>query len=36
MMAAEINFRKLEAPQVVDEVAHGAKSDNGEEVRDAT
>jgi transposase-like protein len=35
MMVAEMTFRKLNAPQLVDKVACGAKYENGEEVRDA-
>jgi hypothetical protein len=30
-----MNFRKLNASQLVDKVARGAKYENGEEVRDA-
>jgi transposase-like protein len=35
LMVAEMSFRKLNAPQLVDKVARGAKYENGEEVRDA-
>jgi transposase-like protein len=35
MMVAEMSFRKLNAPHLVDSVARGAKYDNGKEVRDA-
>ena len=32
---AEMSFRKLNAPLLVDKVARGAKYENGEQVRDA-
>jgi transposase-like protein len=35
MMVAEMSFRKLNAPLLVDKVARGAKYENGEQVRDA-
>jgi len=35
LMIAEMTFRKLDAPLLVDKVARGAKYDNGREVRDA-
>ena len=35
MMLAELSFRKLNAPHLVESVARGAKYDNGKEVRDA-
>src|SRR5450759_2167794 len=35
MMVAEMSFRKLDAPQLVEKVARGTKYDNDEEVRDA-
>jgi hypothetical protein len=35
MMIAEMRFRKLDAPQLVDKVARGTKYDNGEEIKDA-
>lgn len=35
LMIAEMSFRKLDAPQLVDKVARGAKYENGNEVRDA-
>jgi transposase-like protein len=35
MMVAELSFRKLNAPHLVDKVARGMKCDNGAEVRDA-
>jgi transposase-like protein len=35
MMVAEMSFRKLNAPHLVDKVARGMKCDNGAEVRDA-
>ena len=35
LMIAEMSFRKLDAPQLVDKVARGAKYENGDEVRDA-
>ena len=35
LMIAELSFRKLDAPQLVDKVARGAKYENGDEVRDA-
>jgi transposase-like protein len=33
MMVAEMSFRKLDAPHLVEKVARGAKYDNGKEVR---
>jgi hypothetical protein len=33
MMVAEMSFRKLNAPHLVDKVADGKKYDNGKEVR---
>src|SRR5882762_9210404 len=33
LMIAELSFRKLDAPQLVDKVAHGQKYANGQEVR---
>jgi putative transposase len=35
MMVAEMSFRKLNAPHLVEKVARGVKYDNGKEVRDA-
>jgi hypothetical protein len=35
LIVAEMSFRKLDAPQLVEKVAQGTKYDNGEEVRDA-
>lgn len=35
LMIAEMSFRKLDAPQLVANVARGAKYQNGDEVRDA-
>ena len=35
MMVAEMSFRKLDAPHLVDKVARGVKYDNGKEVWDA-
>ena len=35
LMIAEMGFRKLDAPQLVEKVARGAKYENGAEVRDA-
>jgi putative transposase len=35
MMVAEMNFRKLDAPHLVEKVARGTKYDNGKEVRAA-
>lgn len=35
LMVAEMSFRKLNAPHLVDQVAHGLKCNNGAEVRDA-
>jgi hypothetical protein len=35
MMVAEMSFRKLNAPHLVEKVARGAKYDNGKEVRAA-
>ncbi len=35
MMVAEMSFRKLDAPHLVEKVARGTKYDNGKEVRDA-
>lgn len=35
MIVAEMNFRKLNAPDLVDKVARGARYENGKEVRDA-
>jgi putative transposase len=35
MMVAEMNFRKLNAPHLVEKVARKVKFDNGKEVRDA-
>lgn len=35
MMVAEMNFRKLDAPHLVEKVARGTKDDNGKEVRAA-
>ncbi len=35
MMVAEMSFRKLDAPHLVEKVARGAKYDNGKEVRAA-
>lgn len=35
LMIAEMSFRKLDAPQLVEKVARGAKYENGAEVRDA-
>ena len=32
-MVAEMSFRKLNAPHLVDKVARGKKYDNGKEVR---
>ena len=32
-MVAEMSFRKLNAPQLVDKVAGGKKYDNGKEIR---
>jgi hypothetical protein len=32
-MIAEMNFRKLDAPQLVDKVAGGQKYANGQDVR---
>ena len=34
-MVAEISFRKLNAPHLVDKVARGMKCNNGTEARDA-
>ena len=33
LMVAEMSFRKLDAPQLVEKVAEGAKYDNGKEIR---
>jgi hypothetical protein len=33
MMVAELSFRKLEAPHLVEKVARGTKYNNGEEVK---
>jgi hypothetical protein len=33
MMVAEMSFRKLNAPHLVDKVADGKKYDNGKDVR---
>ena len=33
MMVTEMNFRKLNAPHLVEKVAEGKKYENGEEVR---
>jgi len=35
LMVAEMSFRKLNAPHLVDKVARGLKCNNGAEVRDA-
>jgi hypothetical protein len=35
MMVAEISFRKLNAPHLVEKVARGTKYNNGKEVRAA-
>jgi putative transposase len=35
LMIAEMSFRKLDAPQLVDKVARGTKYENGDKVRDA-
>ena len=35
LMVAEKSFRKLDAPQLVNNVAQGSKYDNGKEIRDA-
>jgi putative transposase len=35
MMVAEMSFRKLDAPHLVEKIARGAKYDNGKEVRAA-
>jgi putative transposase len=35
LMVAELSFRKLNAPHLVEQVAHGMKCNNGTEVRDA-
>jgi transposase-like protein len=35
IMVAELSFRKLNAPHLVESVARGGKYDNGKEVRDA-
>jgi hypothetical protein len=35
MMVAEMSFRKLDAPHLVEKVACGTKYDNGKEVRAA-
>lgn len=35
LMIAEMSFRKLDAPQLVANVARGAKYENGDEIRDA-
>ena len=35
LMVAEKSFRKLDAPQLVNNVAQGTKYDNGKEIRDA-
>ena len=35
LMVAEMSFRKLNAPNLVDQVARGMKCNNGAEVRDA-
>jgi putative transposase len=35
MMVAEMSFRKLDAPHLVEKVARGAKHENGKEIRDA-
>jgi hypothetical protein len=35
MMVAEMSFRKLDAPELVEKVAEGKKYDNGKEIRDA-
>jgi len=32
-MIAEMSFRKLDAPQLVEKVARGTKYDNGKEIR---
>jgi putative transposase len=34
MMVAEMSFRKLNAPELVDKVAHGTKYNNGEQVKE--
>jgi len=33
MMVAEMSFRKINAPQLVEKVARGTKYDNGKEIR---
>jgi putative transposase len=35
MLIAEMSFRKLDAPHLVEKVARGAKYENGKEIRDA-
>jgi hypothetical protein len=35
MMVAELSFRKLNAPHLVESVARGGKYDKGKEARDA-
>jgi len=34
MMVAEISFRKLNAPELVEKVARGTKYNNGEQVKE--
>jgi hypothetical protein len=35
LMVAEMSFRKLNAPNLVEKAAEGKKYDNGKEIRDA-
>ena len=35
LMVAEMSFRKLNAPNLVEKLAEGKKYDNGKEIRDA-